>query len=96
MDDGHIELFALCDECEALWLDPALAPEDYYFSDAIEPLCPRSGQPLYGPDSWWATREFVQETPWAIHLPPDAAASGESLPPDSAEDPSPDPPDESA
>jgi hypothetical protein len=91
MDDGRVELFALCDECEALWIDPS-PTADYYFTDAIEPLCPRSGEPLYGPHSWWATREWVRDTPWAIYLSENNAALHPDPPLDPPFDPSLDPP----
>lgn len=72
--DGSVGLYAMCDECEAIWLKPdILGP--YQFPDTEDPVCPVSGEAIYGPGSRWATTEDVRETDWesevVIDLPGD-------------------------
>jgi len=79
--EGIVRLYAMCDECEATWLKPdILGPSQ--FPDSEDPLCPVSGQALYGPGSRWATPEDVRGTDWesevVIDLPVDLISDGES------------------
>ncbi len=62
-ENGQKRLFAICDECEAIWLQPNTSSK-YLTPDPEEPLCPFSQQPLYGPSSRWATTEDVLGTEW--------------------------------
>lgn len=63
LTDGYQELFALCDECEAIWMVPD--PEaKLQFPDPENPTSPWSGQPLYGSHSRWATPEDIVGTVW--------------------------------
>ena len=62
-DHGAAHLFAMCDECEAIWLEPSTsAPAQ--FPDACEPLCPLCARPLYGPQAHWARSEEVLDLNW--------------------------------
>lgn len=81
LPDGTTQLYAMCDECEAIWLKPdTLGPAE--FPDSEDPLCPVSGQSLYGPNSRWATPEDVRETDWesevVIDLPIDLVDSNDA------------------
>jgi hypothetical protein len=71
---GDSQLYALCDECEAIWIKPDLLGP-VRFPDSEDPQCPISGQALYGPYSRWATPEDVKGTEWesevVIDLPVD-------------------------
>lgn len=63
LTDGYQELFALCDECEAIWMVPD--PEaKLQFPDPENPTSPWSGQPLYGSHSRWATPQDIVGTVW--------------------------------
>ena len=65
-------LFALCDECEAIWLEPSTSSE-HQFIDSQEPRCPLCHKPLYDEHCRWALPEDLLGTPWAsesiINLP---------------------------
>jgi hypothetical protein len=77
---GVKRLYAMCDECEAIWLKPDLLSK-YQFPDAEDPLCPISGEALYGPKSGWARPEDLQGTDWEseviIDLPVDVIDDSE-------------------
>ncbi len=61
--DGRLHGYILCDECEALWLDPDPATP-YRFPDPDAPRSPVVDAPLYGPQSRWASVDDVQELNW--------------------------------
>lgn len=61
---GEPHFYALCDECEALWLQPDTAAE-FVFCDAESPRCPICDQALYGPHAHWSTPGDIQGTLWA-------------------------------
>lgn len=61
--DRTPHFYAMCDECEALWLTPTTnAPHN--FPDVSEPRCPVCQQPLYGEQADWAHGEELQGTQW--------------------------------
>lgn len=73
-DLGEKHLIALCDECEASWLEPdTLAP--HLYPDPQEALWPSTDIPLYGPNTRWATLEDIRGTDWEreaiVELPGD-------------------------
>ncbi len=74
--DGNKHLYAMCDECEAIWLEPSTSAP-HQFPDAEDPLCPLSGVPLYGAGSRWATTDDIKGTDWesevVVDLPCDIA-----------------------
>lgn len=57
------QLYGLCDECEAIWLEPDTATEKH-FPDAVNPLCPTCGESIYGERSRWALPQDVKGTAW--------------------------------
>lgn len=63
--NGRKYLYALCDECETIWLEPNTQSQRFV-PDAENPRCPFSGEELYGPLSRWATTEDIHGTPWEI------------------------------
>jgi len=56
----------MCDECEALWLEPS-TDTPRMFADATVPRCPICSQPLYGEQSHWSRAEELLGTPWATN-----------------------------
>lgn len=83
LPEGLKKLYAMCDECEAIWLQPSTSTE-HLFPDSQEPLCPISGGPLYGGESRWALPEDLLGSGWEneviIDLPTDCALESEDLP----------------
>lgn len=65
--DGAKLLYAMCDECEAIWLEPNTATA-HQFPDAENPVCPLTGVPLYGSTSRWATTEDIKGTIWECEV----------------------------
>ena len=56
-------LYAMCDECEAMWLEPTTdSPKQ--FPDAEHPKCPICAGPLYGDSSRWAEPQDLKDSPW--------------------------------
>ncbi len=63
---GETHFYALCDECEALWLEPDTMT-DFAFCDPESPVCPICQQSLYGPHARWSTPADLQGTEWAAN-----------------------------
>lgn len=61
--DGQKHLYALCDECETIWLQPSTHSQRTV-PDSENPQCPFSSESLYGPHSRWATTEDIRGTAW--------------------------------
>lgn len=57
-------LFAICDECEAVWTEPDTAASRR-FADAEDPRCPLCDLPLYGEQSHWSMPSEVEGSPWS-------------------------------
>jgi hypothetical protein len=80
--DNTKRLYAMCDECEAIWLEPTTTAA-HHFPDAEEPLCPLTGVPLYGSSSRWATTEDIRGTKWEneviVDLPLDIGTDSEGM-----------------
>ncbi|MEZ6136909.1 MAG: hypothetical protein R3C53_18595 [Pirellulaceae bacterium] len=77
-DQGHAHLYAMCDECEAIWLQPTTDSEKL-FAGAEEPLCPLCSRALYGPQSHWARPDEVVQTEWAAAAIFDIPSAGPTL-----------------
>jgi hypothetical protein len=56
-------LFAMCDECEAIWLEPT-TDSPKLFPDADQPQCPICSGSLYGPATRWAESQDLKGTRW--------------------------------
>lgn len=56
--------FIVCDECEAIWLQPDLATAHQY-PDAVDPQCPICYEPLWGDRGRWANLDEVALLGWA-------------------------------
>ncbi|MBX3423605.1 MAG: hypothetical protein KF752_18770 [Pirellulaceae bacterium] len=67
-------LYAMCDECEAIWLLPSTSTA-HFFPDSEHPLCPISGEFLFGDNSRWASLADLRGSQWEneviINLPGD-------------------------
>lgn len=81
--DGAKLLYAMCDECEAIWVEPSTSAQ-HQFPDAEDPLCPLTKVPLYGSTSRWATIDDICGTAWEneviIDIPSDVSPQSEELP----------------
>lgn len=64
IDSSGKHFYALCDECEALWLSPD-TNADKQFPEAENPSCPICSQPLYGSQANWTRAEDLADTDWA-------------------------------
>ena len=60
----------VCDECEAIWLDPDVASEHTY-PDSENALCPICGKALWGPASRWADQADVEALGWSYAVRPE-------------------------
>ncbi len=82
-EDGMKHLYAMCDECEAIWLEPSTSAK-HQFPDPEDPLCPLTSIPLYGSSSRWATTEDIQGTDWenevVVDLPSDVSPTFDDPP----------------
>ncbi len=75
----------VCDECEAIWLQPD-TQSPHVYPDPESPLSPASGGPLYDPrHSRWATHEDVEALGWSAKI--DATLTHSPLTTDSMPDP---------
>ncbi|WP_372895654.1 hypothetical protein [Stieleria sp.] len=66
--------FVMCDECEAVWMDPDVQTEHHYV-DAQDPECPVCHGGLWTA-SRWADRQDVQRLGWSDAI--DAGLDGDS------------------
>lgn len=62
-EQGEGHLYAMCDECEAIFLEPSTSSERS-FPSAESPDCPICARPLYGPQAHWATAQELEHTDW--------------------------------
>ncbi|TWT79585.1 hypothetical protein CA13_09890 [Planctomycetes bacterium CA13] len=65
---GHYELvkphgLIVCDECEAIWLEPDTSTPHQY-PDACDARCPICSEPLWGKQSRWADLRDIAELGW--------------------------------
>lgn len=54
----------VCDECEAIWLEPDTST-DHVYPSAECSACPICLEPLWGAQSRWATRADVERLGWS-------------------------------
>ena len=64
----------VCDECEAIWLDPDTTTAHQY-SSAEDPRCPICSLPLWGANSRWADADDVESLGWQSAINPDLDAT---------------------
>lgn len=81
-DDNGAHLYAMCDECESLWVEPTTdGPK--CFPDIDDPRCPVCALTLYGPQAHWAEAQELLGTPWSevaiFDLPAADSTSGEEF-----------------
>ncbi|WP_417731734.1 hypothetical protein [Rosistilla oblonga] len=60
----------VCDECESIWLEPDVTTPHQY-PDASDARCPKCTDPLWGPQSRWATREDLVQLGWQDRVDPE-------------------------
>jgi hypothetical protein len=53
----------VCDECEAIWLDPDVS-SDHVYPDPTNSLCPVCGQSLWSDCSRWANDGDIAALGW--------------------------------
>ena len=63
---GRRHLYAMCDECEAMWVKPdTSSPKTYPRGE--EPQCPVCARPLFGDQARWAEPEdIVAHSDWSM------------------------------
>lgn len=59
----------VCDECEALWVEPDTCTP-HVFRDAENPCCPICGEALWGEQSRWANRDDLVQLGWCWQVDP--------------------------
>ena len=52
--DQRLAGMVLCDECEALWTDPTMTQRVLRKAGDMDPICPSTGQSVWGEQSRWA------------------------------------------
>ena len=63
---GKPHLYAMCDECETIWIKPDTTSERFY-PRGEEPICPICSRPLFGDQAHWAEPEDVAaEADWSM------------------------------
>lgn len=66
--DG-VMIILLCDECEALWLDPARRTvDDLLWPSPPYAQIPGSPHSMFGGRSGWATRDEVERAGWQDYI----------------------------
>lgn len=53
----------VCDECEAIWLEPARCTPAI-FTEQPDSRCPRCDRPIWQPPSHWAAADEVERLGW--------------------------------
>ena len=65
-EQGLQHLYAMCDECEAIWVKPDTSSERV-FPRGEDPQCPLCSRPLYGEQAHWsAPEEVAASSDWSI------------------------------
>lgn len=54
----------ICDECEAIWLDPDTS-SDHVYPDPMHSRCPVCTEPLWGDSSRWANGTDIDALGWS-------------------------------
>jgi hypothetical protein len=68
----------ICDECEAIWLEPDTSTAHQYPS-VDDSRCPICDQPLWGDHSRWADVEDAASLGWEFAINPDLDVTDEGL-----------------
>lgn len=63
--DGEIHGLVICDQCEAIWVEPDVETVHQYAS-VLDARCPTCGEPLGDLKSGWASRSDIQTLGWQI------------------------------
>ena len=63
----------VCDECEAIWTQPDASTKKE-FADAVDARCPVCADPLWGPQSRWATWDDIVRLSWQRAIDPELSA----------------------
>ena len=66
-EPARLHGFIVCDECEAIWLQPDLASLHQY-PEAVAPQCPICSEPLWGGQGRWANLDEVASLGWTGHV----------------------------
>lgn len=59
----HLHGLVICDECEAIWLEPDVSTVHQY-ADLENAVSPINGQPIWGGSSRWASMEEIELLGW--------------------------------
>ncbi|WP_442508784.1 hypothetical protein SH528x_000316 [Novipirellula sp. SH528] len=73
----------VCDECEAIWLEPDLASRHQY-PNACDARCPVCLEPLWGEQSRWASQADIETLGWAGSTNPELDVQPDQTHPDSS------------
>jgi hypothetical protein len=57
------EIIVLCEECDAIWLEPDLSGEPY-FPEEHNMLCPSGKGTIASPESYWANEAQIKAKGW--------------------------------
>lgn len=63
----------ICDECEAIWLEPDVSTVHQY-PDLENAASPVNGQPIWGDGSRWASMEEIELLGWSEAVNPELDA----------------------
>ncbi|EGF27886.1 hypothetical protein RBWH47_01129 [Rhodopirellula baltica WH47] len=77
VDDKPSHGLVVCDECEAIWLQPNIQGVHIY-ADAETPKCPIDQSPLYQGNNRWATLDDIDRLGWSDAVSPDLTYQPES------------------
>lgn len=69
LDTDRPHGLVVCDECEAIWLQPDVKTEHQY-PDSRDSRCPACSAALWGPHSRWADWEDVCRLGWGALIDP--------------------------
>jgi hypothetical protein len=81
VEAGSAHFYAMCDECEALWLTPN-TDTPFSFPDSCDPKCPICQQDLYGQQAHWSLADELRGSEWMSNAIFDVP-NPDSLAPDS-------------
>jgi len=65
--DATTHGLVMCDECEAIWLEPDVS-SDHQYPDAETAACPVCTQTLWGENSRWADQDDIQTLGWSASV----------------------------
>lgn len=66
----------LCDECEAIWLEPDTSTAHQY-PDVEDAKCPICKEALFGPAGRWASADDIETLNWRYAVNPDLDMAGD-------------------